>query len=63
MIHPAQIVTGLFAAAFAVGALLLLGGCSTLGISLQTDYGQFSYTLPELPFLKITTEDTESTEA
>jgi len=25
----------------------LLSGCSTLGISLSTDYGQFSYTLPE----------------
>jgi hypothetical protein len=49
MIHPAQIVTGLIVTAFAVAALLLFGGCSTLGISLQTDYGQFSYTLPELP--------------
>jgi hypothetical protein len=49
MIHPAQIATGLLATAFAVGALLLLGGCSTLGVSLQTDYGQFSYTLPEMP--------------
>jgi hypothetical protein len=52
MIHPAQIATGLLATAFAVGALLLLGGCSTLGVSLQTDYGQFSYTLPEVPALK-----------
>jgi hypothetical protein len=49
MIPPAQIVTGLIATTFAVGALLLFGGCSTIGISLQTDYGQFSYTLPELP--------------
>jgi hypothetical protein len=49
MIPPAQIVTGLLATAFSVGAILLLGGCSTLGVSLQTDYGQFSYTLPELP--------------
>jgi hypothetical protein len=49
MIPPAQIVTGLLATAFAVGALLLLGGCSTLRVSLQTDYGQFYYTLPELP--------------
>ena len=49
MLHPAQIVTGLFAAAFAVGALLLLGGCSTLGLSLKTDYGNFCYQLPELP--------------
>jgi hypothetical protein len=52
MIPPSQIVTGLIATAFAVGALLLLSGCSTLGISLQTDYGQFSYTLPEVPALK-----------
>jgi hypothetical protein len=49
MIPPAQIVTGLLVTAFSVGALLLLGGCSTRGLSLQTDYGQFSYTLPELP--------------
>jgi hypothetical protein len=47
MIPPAQIVTGLLVTAFSVGALLLLGGCSTLGISLKTDYGQFSYKLPE----------------
>ena len=49
MIPPSQIVTGLLATAFAVGALLLLGGCAGMGVSLQTDYGQFSYTLPELP--------------
>jgi len=49
MIPPAQIVTGLLVTAFSVGALLLLGGCSTLGVSLQTEYGKFSYALPELP--------------
>ena len=52
MIHPAQIVTGLLATAFAVGALLLLGGCSTLGspqVCLNTDYGTFCYALPERP--------------
>ena len=52
MIHPAQIVTGLFAAAFAVGALLLLGGCAGMGspqVCLKTDYGNFCYQLPELP--------------
>lgn len=52
MIHPAQIVTGLFAAAFAVGALLLLGGCAGMGspqLCLKTDYGNFCYQLPELP--------------
>jgi hypothetical protein len=52
MIHPAQIVPGLLATAFAVGALLLLGGCSTLGVSLETDYGRFTYQLPEIPALK-----------
>jgi TM2 domain-containing membrane protein YozV len=30
-------------------AISFLSGCSTLGISLETDYGRFSYTLPELP--------------
>ena len=49
MMRPSQIATGVIATAFAATALLLLGGCSTLGISLQTDYGQFSYTMPELP--------------
>lgn len=52
MIHPAQIATGLLAAAFAVGALLLLGGCSSMGspqVCLKTDYGTFCYSLPELP--------------
>lgn len=29
-----------------------LSGCSTLGVSLETDYGRFSYTLPEIPALK-----------
>ena len=49
MIHPAQLTAALVATAFALGGLLLLSGCSTLGVSLQTDYGQFTYTLPELP--------------
>jgi hypothetical protein len=52
MLHPAQIVTGLLAAASAVGALLLLGGCASMGspqVCLKTDYGTFCYALPELP--------------
>ena len=52
MIHPAQIVTALLASAFAVGALLLLGGCAGIGspqLCLKTDYGNFCYQLPELP--------------
>jgi hypothetical protein len=52
MIHPAQIVLGLLATAFSVGALLLLGGCASIGspqLCLKTDYGNFCYQLPELP--------------
>ena len=49
MIPPARLTAALVATAFALGGLLLLSGCTTLGVSLQTDYGQFSYTLPELP--------------
>lgn len=52
MIPPSQIVTGLLATAFAVGALLLLGGCAGMGtpqVCLKTDYGNFCYQLPELP--------------
>ena len=54
MIHPAQIVLGLLATAFSVGALLLLGGCASMGspqLCLKTDYGTFCYALPELPKL------------
>jgi hypothetical protein len=52
MIPPAQIVTGLIATAFAVGALLLLSGCAGIGspqVCLKTDYGTFCYALPEIP--------------
>ena len=33
-------------------ASAFLTGCETLGLSLETDYGRFSYTLPEIPALK-----------
>ena len=52
MIHPAQIVLGLLATAFSVGALLLLGGCASMGspqVCLKTDYGTFCYALPKMP--------------
>ena len=52
MIPPFQIVISLLATAFAVGALLLLGGCAGIGspqLCLKTDYGTFCYQLPELP--------------
>jgi hypothetical protein len=29
-----------------------LTGCTTLGVSLETDYGRFTYQLPEIPALK-----------
>ena len=33
-------------------ASAFLTGCQTLGVSLETDYGRFSYQLPEIPALK-----------
>lgn len=30
-------------------ALAFLTGCETLGVSLETDYGRFTYQLPEIP--------------
>ncbi len=33
-------------------ASAFLAGCQTLGVSLETDYGRFSYQLPEIPALK-----------
>jgi len=46
---PAKIA----ATALVIGWLLIasafLTGCETLGLSLETDYGRFSYTLPEIP--------------
>lgn len=31
----------------AIFALALVSGCSTIGISIDTEYGKFSYILPE----------------
>jgi hypothetical protein len=33
-------------------ASAFLTGCETLGVSLETDYGRFTYQLPEIPALK-----------
>ena len=46
-----------FAAAFLILGWLFIAsafltGCSTLGISFETDYGKFTYQLPEIPALK-----------
>jgi hypothetical protein len=41
-----QIALGMIMISFAFLAMAFLTGCTTLGISLQTDYGMFTYELP-----------------
>jgi hypothetical protein len=52
MSSPAQIATTGLLIGYIFLTISFLSGCSTLGISLETDYGRFSYTLPEIPALK-----------
>lgn len=42
-----QIALGMIVASFGFLALAFLTGCTTLGVSLQTEYGRFTYELPE----------------
>ena len=42
-----QIAVGMILISFAFLAMAFLTSCTTLGISLQTDYGMFTYELPE----------------
>jgi hypothetical protein len=42
-----QIALGMILISFAFLAMAFLTGCETLGISLQTDYGMFTYELPQ----------------
>jgi len=42
-----QIALGLILISFAFLALAFLTGCTTLGVSLETQYGRFTYELPE----------------
>jgi hypothetical protein len=42
-----QIALGIIVISFAFLALALLTSCTTLGISLETQYGRFTYELPE----------------
>ena len=44
--NPKQIALGMILISFAFLAMAFLTGCTTLGISLQTDYGMFTYELP-----------------
>lgn len=46
---PGHIALGLIIISLAFAAMAFLTGCETLGVSLQTDYGKFTYQLPELP--------------
>ncbi len=42
-----QMALGLILISFAFLALAFLTGCTTLGISLETQYGRFTYELPK----------------
>jgi hypothetical protein len=52
MSSPARIATTGLLIGYIFLTISFLSGCSTLGISLETDYGRFSYTLREIPALK-----------
>jgi hypothetical protein len=49
---PAKIAASALILGWLLIASAFLTGCETLGISFETDYGRFSYTLPEIPALK-----------
>lgn len=42
-----QIALGMILISFICLALAFLTGCATLGVSFETDYGKFTYELPE----------------
>ena len=44
---PEKIALVMILISFAFLALAFMTGCTTLGISLQTDYGRLTYELPE----------------
>jgi len=44
---PQQIALGLILISFAFLAMAFLTGCETLGISFETQYGRFTYELPQ----------------
>ena len=49
---PAKIAAIVLLIGWVFIAASFLTGCETLGVSLETDYGRFSYSLPEIPALK-----------
>ena len=44
---PNQIALTLILISLAFLAMAFLSGCTTLGVSLETDYGRLTYELPE----------------
>jgi len=44
---PEKIALGMILVSFTFLALAFLTGCTTLGVSLETDYGRLTYELPE----------------
>ena len=42
-----KIALGMILISFSFLAMAFLNGCTTLGVSLQTDYGRLTYELPE----------------
>ena len=52
MSTPAKVSATALLLGYIFLTISFLTGCSTLGVSLETDYGRFSYQLPEIPALK-----------
>lgn len=46
---PKQVAALLLMIGWLCLAMAFLTGCETLGVSLETDYGRFTYQLPEIP--------------
>jgi hypothetical protein len=44
---PEKIAFGMIVISFVFLALAFFTGCTTLGVSLETDYGRLTYELPE----------------
>jgi hypothetical protein len=45
--NPKQIPFGIILISFIFLTLALLSGCTTIGVSLDTDYGRLTYELPQ----------------
>jgi hypothetical protein len=52
MSTPAKVSATALLIGYIFVTISFLTGCSTLGVSLETDYGRFTYQLSEVPALK-----------